>query len=105
MKAGKELDLLIHEKVMGKHPRFWGGAHLGFPSVPAYSTNMASAWEVVKSYQGRARFALYLTEMPTEYEAVLVIHLGMGDFLEYKATASTGPLAICLAAMQSVGKR
>lgn len=97
MKAGRELDSLIHEKVFGQDPRQEpyqrpDGAMV-YPFVPEYSTDIAAAWQVV--------------EKLTEGEFHLSRCYGGGWECElgapYISFGETAPLAICLAALEAVG--
>lgn len=121
--AGRGLDALVAEKVMGfswrafpngralkpshspapiadkfvqLHPHEWGLA-----AVPYYSTNIADAWLIVEKVDNRNAVAkemgvltLSLTRYDNSYTA---------RFFNSGATAETAPLAICLAALKAVG--
>ena len=128
MEAGRELDALIAEMVMGltrhdesymvdgagKVLRFvWrdgGGAcvYSGDMFLPHYSTNIADAWEVVEKL-GRWRGFDFMLVMPDPEQT---FHLHTYEAGWYEATndgperrvvsdADTAPLAICLAALKA----
>ena len=124
MEAGRELDALIAEMVMGltrhdesymvdgagKVLRFvWrdgGGAcvYSGDMFLPHYSTNIADAWEVVR------KMGMVLIEnsgeafgQPDEWNVQFVGHDSEGEPHWVSASASTCELAICLAALKAVG--
>jgi hypothetical protein len=101
--AGRELDVLVAEKVMG-----WtnlrttkAGMRRGTPAeyphigheVPPYSTDMSAAWEVVEKMREREGYAGVESNHDL-WEA------SMGPW--YVATAETAPLAICRAALAAI---
>ncbi len=125
MEAGRELDALVAEKVMGE-PRptgnvpdgvlagvttsssgggNWVGTTTGFTSgdepvwLPKpYSTDIAAAWEVVGKFAGSN-----CTETPIE---IFGNEDGTWDVVLcgfHEAHADTVQLAICLAALKAVG--
>jgi len=107
--AGRELDALVVEKVMGyRHhpwtqtiPEHWCRLPTGetclFADLPHYSTSIAAAWEVVE-------------RLP--YRLVRIVREGgswyctVGDELNYPMfapiRADTAPLAICRTALKAV---
>lgn len=113
MNAGRELDALIAEKVMGLHVEWrdgrplWVGKDLpGTPlvldgglfghTIPNYSTDIARAWEVVEKFNDcrlhrDPKDRMWICAM-NSYSA----HQPVGE-------AITAPLAICLAALKAVG--
>lgn len=118
MEAGRELDALVAEKVMGWEPGP-GGIHLFPPKdepnrkrftrwngearvteIPHYSTDIAAAWEVVEKLGHK--FQMFLNTRGKWTEA---------DFVHWPdnlkgyvaASADTAPLAICLAALKACG--
>ena len=130
MKAGRELDALIAEKVMGltrhdesyvaegvgKVLRFvWRDGcgtcvYSGDMFLPHYSTNIADAWEVVEKL-GRWHGFDFMIVMPDPEQT---FHLRTYEAGWYEATndgperrvvsdADTAPLAICLAALKAKG--
>ena len=116
MKAGRELDALIAEKVMGltrhdesyvaegvgKVLRFvWrdgcgGCVYSGDMFLPHYSTNIADAWEVVEKAD---LWSLYGSIGDGPYRACIQF-----EDREGLMTADTAPLAICLAALKAVSQ-
>jgi hypothetical protein len=129
MKPGRELDALVAEKVMGQvvHRNPKGGWSLGPPDywddhgctelvnpLPAYSEDIAAAWEVVARLRELFPASLFsILETFDEaqgkglrYGVHILHYLGMGDFrTEGQATADTAPHAICLAALRAVDAR
>lgn len=91
-KAGRELDALVAEKVMGVetmqklYPSMMakGGAWL-----PHFSTDIAAAWEVVEKM--RREGYIFDIEIRKDYVGVNCEH------------CESAPLAICLAALRAVG--
>ena len=123
MKAGRELDALIAEKVMGliaykvqltaPPPRVRTIDELQRVGSPLshYSTDIAAAWEVVQKL-GRWRGFDFMLVMP---DLEQTFHLHTYEAGWYEATndgperrvvgdADTAPLAICLAALKAVSQ-
>ena len=130
MKAGREMDALVEEKVMGgcAHRDVAGWYHEGpegdrtlncgqchgRPSVPGYSTDIAAAWQVVEKLTG------FDTNRDKPWWSVCVFNAQPGQIMAvvYQcqpgnriddardviagAIASTAPLAICRAALAAV---
>lgn len=126
MKAGRELDALIAEKVMGWeavndeleiakregnpdlvdsqrwHRRkvwFKGNEKMACEecgTLPAYSTDIAAAWEVVEKAD---LWSLYGSIGDGPYRACIQF-----EDREGLMTADTAPLAICLAALKAVSQ-
>lgn len=108
MKAGRELDILISMRVFGNtesEAKFLRALHdeISFRPLGAgylYSTDIAAAWEVVEKL-GLLDSGDHLFR---EKDRWIV-----GDENQetgepfYLATAKTAPLAICLAALRSIG--
>lgn len=124
MKAGRELDALIAEKVMGltrhdesyvaegvgKVLRFvWRDGcgtcvYSGDMFLPRYSTNIADAWEVVR------KMGMVLIENSgeafgklDEWNVQFVGHDKEGEPHWVSESAETVELAICLAALKAKG--
>lgn len=114
MKAGRELDALIAEKVMGYDVKTWNEVYEvakrkeDIPvivleekqcrSIPRYSTNISDAWQVVEELSAYYGVEVYQDKVvPCECN---VYHLGSR---KSRAIADTAPLAICLAALKAVG--
>lgn len=123
LKAGRELDALIAEKVMGwqevrvgvgddgieglmgvpDSPDPWRSAYW----VPAYSIDIAHAWQVVEKLRADCVFA-NIGPDPSEGGGYnCQFHWGEGeddfDIGVVDAEAPTAPHAICLAALKAVG--
>ena len=105
MEAGRELDALIAEKVMGLHiteesrntdcPVYdIKNAGRFFAPISPYSTSIAAAWEVVFQVGTAMQLFLYTTGF---WEANLLIR----DTL-FNGEGSTAPLAICHAALKAI---
>jgi hypothetical protein len=123
MPAGKEMDTLIAEKVMGLcahdwkltpndddydsvcrvcqkcHLEFWGlrppayGCHYG-----SYSTNIAAAWEVVEKMKEKGKLYLIVSD-DTGYKAEILLNDPVPMAI---AQCDTAPLAICRVALLAV---
>lgn len=121
MKAGRDLDALIAEKIMGFIPlghgnyktpegkllHMWGGWGMGGPIdpaetwVPEYSTDISAAWEVLE----KAKLLTYpnLLFLYNDGENYCIGETnGVNDCIPPLAKAATAPRAICLAALKTL---
>lgn len=115
LKAGRELDALIAEKVMGLKYEFEGDSPIYAPNdfLPHYSTEIASAWEVIDKMwrDGEWRVTVFYGGDEARWWgaefAYDANHLGAAYHALYdrkvEARADTAPLAICRAALLAVG--
>lgn len=114
MEAGRELDALVAEKVMG-HKVKWGRSRF-YPldydtpffdeqplkrSIPNYSTDIAAAWEVVEKLKEQTAperdieigcysfYRVSIVDAATEAEIAVMEN-------------DSAPLAICLAALKAL---
>ena len=119
--AGRELDALVAEKVMG-----WGqvrkqsianalGQHVmddfvGLPTpdatipqlVPRYSMMIQEAWKVADDLRGRSQFVAVISGLGPQGVQPWICKINRdGGFLEERADSAA--LAICLAALKSAG--
>lgn len=111
MTPGRELDALVAEKVMGYKrleptldwPERWLCDDRKLGGIPAYSTDIAAAWEVVEKLSAKHPYITIIRvgTAPTEW----VIAEGPGDSDPDLARAPTVPYAICLAALKSVASK
>lgn len=123
MEAGRELNALIAEKVMGlnvQHRRVWEqqGSCLREVGLKAYSTDIAAAWEVVSAGFVEAVVKLddgrygsiparedWSSDEPKLRCGFQLSH--PGNYYEVPIAADcigdTAPHAICLAALKAVG--
>lgn len=120
IEAGRILDALIAERVMGwtfvshncyvpygkdtcgYNPSGKGGFHNdGRMPIPKYSTEIAAAWEVVEK--------LELAVLPAIYDgykwAACTDAEGYYYSDKFCSQADTAPLAICRAALEVVGRK
>lgn len=118
MEAGRTLDKIVHEKVMGEaliatalhdHPWLADGTLLNV-TVPHYSTNIGAAWQLVEqlTQPGREPQELYFKMTHAWGD-----DYGTWAYFDWKGTsdghplyganAPTVPHAICLAALKAVG--
>lgn len=107
MAAGRETDALVAEKVMGwpLHIKCFScceenpsHAHTGL-RVPNYSTEIASAWEVVEKVFFDANRDWIIVPVHRSYVEIRT-RLGSGTLV---ADGVAAPLAICRAALKAVG--
>lgn len=107
MKAGRELDVLIAEKVMGKSFKdkrypdgsIWTGEQMR-QAVPHYSTSIADAWEVFWLFTSRH---LWFDDATDTWHCHLDSKRNTMDHCRHHAMAGDAPHAICLAALRAVG--
>jgi hypothetical protein len=104
--AGRELDTLVAEKVMGWRRKeepsdIWclsppwvtrHGALVPFSQTPGYSTEIDAAWQVIEAMQA------YCCDFTLEKAG----SAWYAEFIVGSAGADTAPLAICLAALAAV---
>ena len=109
MEAGRELDALVAEKIMGlgqyhtpeTHYEVIGcGAGCSFCIPPPYSTDIAAAWQVVEKLSMSGFWII---------KSCRVSAPGKDDWIEWdvmyqnqRAIADALPFAICLAALNAV---
>jgi hypothetical protein len=108
MNAGRELDALIAEKVMGltPHPAKEGEAPgYAIDKVPNYSTEWDAAWQVVESIERRGWWVeLWYGngKYGPKKRAGCVIGAYGDDDTRFEEMDDTMPLAICAAALAFV---
>jgi hypothetical protein len=109
MPAGRELDSLISEKIMGYvthgHFREKNGVRI---LVQPYSTDISAAWEVVEKIQGlrelngcKVRLQVKILVIRGIYTVSIIDYLNNDKCLG-EETANTAPEAICKAALIAV---
>lgn len=128
LKPGRELDALIAEKVMGlryyppgnsatcivETPGWYSpGQSRVVESLPAYSTSIAAAWEVVEKLTGSGDCTFQMarnTVLPKEHRkddpgtwARFEVMFGYAGGRGARAEAATAPHSICLAALKAIG--
>jgi hypothetical protein len=121
MKAGRDLDALVAEKVMGMNqfphepldsmgmchrcfrPAGLGDALPKSCDPPHYSTDITAAWEVVEKLDLLGEWELWRHTDPYTKEPKWIV--GRADYEqgETYAVADTAPLVLCLAALKAVG--
>ena len=121
MVAGRELDALVAEKVMGWErivmkdkpgavswphpPKGFDVNHNRWSIIPHYSTDIAAAWEVVEKLAPEFEWILEndvkdggWSAIIYKWEGTSVVSSPIG-----RSDADTAPHAICLAALAAVG--
>ncbi len=114
MIAGKEMDALVAEKVMGwPTTGMAAGASYREANMPAYSTDIAAAWQVVEKLRTIGWFIELNDDRPPTgkqrwncwfhwpYGPVLPEEWPSGE--PDAGVAGVAPEAICLAALAAVG--
>jgi hypothetical protein len=114
--AGRELDALIAEKVMGwtyktfpdgvlPHVKHWHGPN-DECLLPCYSISIAAAWQVVGLLSKEWKFDLeYYPGLNNEPDWCAMFFNNrdsFGNVGAFAASADTAPLAICLAALRAI---
>lgn len=101
LEAGRKLDALVAEKVMGfsdVHEHIYSSGekqwvHGDFRSLPRFSTDISDAWKVVEKFiEG---------EFPIDCELHTTVMGWYCDLGDGSANAETAPLAICRAALNN----
>lgn len=123
MKAGRELDTLVAEKLMGweladlSHHNYGTivvagppGATLSPGSIPCYSTDIGATWEVVEKlradeYEVDIRVCYSTPHKCAHPWSVYIVESGVDKPFGRASTchAESAPLAICLAALKVKG--
>ena len=132
MEAGKELDALVAEKVMGIAPSEWPwGCHAeghtmdedvwcytcgmlyseGERVPPPYSSSISAAWRVVEKMRSGGWLVSMLGMMEGAWEGryhASFRHVSQSEFGMHvrsapASSAMSAPHAICLAALEAVG--
>ena len=103
MPAGRELDALVAEKVMGQETTEWtdglGGTGVTFfAPVEPYSTDIAAAWEVAEKLIQTLGIAV---EQPFHDGIWRCTIFGLWP-KKWVCHGETAPLAICRAALKAV---
>ena len=106
MPAGRELDILVAEKVMGCYGLFKhsDGTPLcechGLRPVPRYSTDIAAAWEVLKKLPN----GVYVGYEKAAGAWCVAANWADGEPFSWLSYGKTAPLAICRAALKAAAK-
>ena len=109
MPAGREMDALVAEKVMGADTKQYYRLD-GIPwhkhDLPAYSTEIDAAWKVIKGLEYNWNLCRDVGKCGSDYETAgdmnyRFIYTAPGMPME-GITADTAPLAICRAALLAV---
>ena len=99
MEAGKELDALIMEKVMGDEPLKGRVAYLN----PSYSIDINAAWEVVEKMKEKGlTVEVFFGWESNKYQKDDWVAIFEDSNGEYLGVAKTAPNAICLAALKAL---
>ncbi|HZE98091.1 MAG TPA: hypothetical protein VE981_13760 [Planctomycetota bacterium] len=121
LSPGRELDALVAEKVMGwlsVHKQSIANAmgqhvmddYVGLPTststipqlVPRYSTMIQEAWKVADELRGRSQFVAVISGLGPQGVQPWICKINRdGGFIEERADVPA--VAICLAALKSVG--
>ena len=119
MKAGKDLNLLISQKVLGygvakqKNGPWVEATPKGTRPLLSYSTEVGAAWEVVEKFgmtlipiADGSWFAFVGNSNGWASPADFIKFLSDSEFAKAgAAVAETAPLSICLAAVAALEKR
>ena len=115
MRAGRELDALVAEKVMGmvdnrpsgRSGEMWGimdwyapGEPVWVGDFPLYSTDISAAWEVVEKMREKG---FYLDTNNRQPEGYWCEFADEGYEVGGQAFGESEPHAICLASLRALG--
>lgn len=122
MNPGRELDLLVAEKVFGYRPckgnhsyacqlpigPCWiqedGHGHMWEVNCSPYSTDIAAAWEVVEKLKEDWDLDISFRHYQSGIISVVLYHQHPNlSMSQHVGNATTAPLAICLAALKTEG--
>src|SRR3990167_9984414 len=106
LEAGRELDAMIADRVMGFSfnsygHSFTGHGHPGWHALdklPAFSNNIAAAWQVVEKMRLSPWRWFEMAHRPSGYMC------NMTGNVQHSIYAPTAPLAICKAAPKALEK-
>lgn len=114
MKAGRELDALVAEKVMGHKVKMWNDVRVRkiqvdiplmqvgefeHEHIPRYSSIIADAWQVVEKLSSQGSGVEIYQDVDCPCECTLYMRNGKNIYQK----ADTAQLAICLAAIKAAG--
>ena len=106
MKAGRDMDALVAEKVMGDTDAYYlplGEGELNVAArVPRYSTDIAAAWQVVEKFGYSPSIHVFRSH-GGKWGCKISLSSDPNVDAEYFGFAETAPLAICLAALKKAG--
>lgn len=100
MKAGRELDALVAEEVMGLDPEWHKQVPVG-RVTPCYSTDIAAAWEVVEKLCREERYPT--VQFAVNVDGKQAWWCSLVNPADVEVHAPAAPLAVCLAALKAVG--
>ena len=102
MKPGPELDALVAEHVI----EFAGidySSDKGGWQIPPYSTNIASAWEVVEKMEKGVPLKMLMRLQSYKREGVEGFICEFNFPNGFSANGESAPHAICLASLKAIG--
>lgn len=115
MKAGRELDALVTEKVMSMEPSKDGGYHRKnrndtFQITPHYSTDIAAAWKVVEALAQSphwiavtvSNFGIPHVKMYRNGNPVSEVWINLDNIPDSRSYSERCAGAICLAALEAI---
>lgn len=113
MKAGRELDALVAEHVMGmSHDEMWGindyradGTPVLVPDFPCYSDDPEAAWDVVKQMFGEWSISIELNRPGAHGIVVSFWHPDENKRASRDCDLETLPITICLCALEAKGSK
>lgn len=104
MQAGRELDKLVADRVMGLETNLDGHEW----SIPRYSTEMVEAWKVVEHLKGKLPESTFFNLYGSQDDWSFEIDTNDGRFLQNGPTidvvgqGSSAPHAICVVALRAM---
>lgn len=102
----RDIDKLVAEKVLGLEIRYGNIVRDGKRSgIPSYSQNIEHSWKVVEKLRNHRDFTLSDC-LDEEDKKIYYANFQYNDsyhIKNYDAFSASAPMAICLAALKSVG--
>jgi hypothetical protein len=102
--SGRELDLLVAEKVMEHKIDSFGFERTNDydgTDLKNYSTDISAAWEVVEKIENYFELTKIVIE-PTKTKTIYTANILIGNN-SFRGHSQSAPHAICLAALRATG--
>lgn len=104
MKAGRELDRLVQEHIIGEmvvweEKPFIRARSIGDDDIQHYSSNISDAWQIIEKLKDKVDIGIFNDSLGNWNCKIL----DKSDWSLMEIEAKTAPLAICLTALKVVG--
>lgn len=114
MRASRELDLIIAEKLFGLSVQYIGGGESTpvtaaqvlanfqhIDSIPCFSTDISAAWPIIDKFRRDGPYKLVIQAYAKDKFWTIKAYHPDGYSKSCTTSAETMPLAICLAALKA----